>query len=76
MVAIKRVTDSVKTPAEKAPEPEMGYDPIPAERYFSKEFMDLEWERMWTKCWLVGCREEEIVSVPRRSCLWLVTSAV
>jgi len=63
MVAITRVKESVKTPAEKAPEPNLGSEPIPQERYISKEFMDLEWERMWTKVWLIGCREEEIPEV-------------
>ena len=47
MVAITRVTESVQTPAEKAPEPDMGDEVIPRERYISKDFMDLEWERMW-----------------------------
>jgi phenylpropionate dioxygenase-like ring-hydroxylating dioxygenase large terminal subunit len=60
MVAIVRVKESVYTPAEKAPEIEMGEAVIPKDRYISKEFMQLEWERMWTKVWLIGCREEEI----------------
>jgi phenylpropionate dioxygenase-like ring-hydroxylating dioxygenase large terminal subunit len=60
MVAITRVTESVQTPAEKAPEPDMGDEVIPRERYISKDFMDLEWERMWTKVWLIGCREDQI----------------
>ncbi|MGE0666487.1 MAG: SRPBCC family protein [Sphingomonadales bacterium] len=63
MVAIVRVKESVYTPAEKAPEIEMGDVVIPKERYISPEFMKLEWERMWTKTWLVGCREEEIPEV-------------
>jgi phenylpropionate dioxygenase-like ring-hydroxylating dioxygenase large terminal subunit len=60
MVAITRVKESVYTPAEKAPEPNMGNEIIPKERYISKEFMQLEWDRMWSKVWLVGCREQEI----------------
>ena len=60
MVAITRVKESVHTPAEKAPEPNMGNEIIPKERYISKEFMQLEWDRMWSKTWLVGCREQEI----------------
>lgn len=60
MVAITRLQEGFGTPNEKAPEPDMGHEPIPADRYISKEFMQLEWERMWTKSWLVGCREEEI----------------
>ena len=38
-----------KTPAQKEPDPDLGYDFIPKERYTSKEFMELEWERLWTK---------------------------
>ncbi len=60
MNAIARVTKDVWTPAAKAPEPDLGNALIPASRYTSKEFMRLEWQRMWTKVWLVGCREEEI----------------
>jgi phenylpropionate dioxygenase-like ring-hydroxylating dioxygenase large terminal subunit len=63
MVAIVRVGQSVVTPAEKAPEPELGAALIPKERYTSSEFMRLEWERMWTKVWLIGCREDEIPEV-------------
>ena len=43
-----------KTPAQKEPDPDLGYDFIPKERYTSKEFMELEWERLWTKVWLMG----------------------
>ncbi|MBI1179305.1 MAG: Rieske 2Fe-2S domain-containing protein [Alphaproteobacteria bacterium] len=60
MVAISRVKESVRTPAEKAPEPNLGSEVIPKQRYTSTDFMNLEWERMWTKVWLVGCREDEI----------------
>ena len=63
MNAITRVTKDVWTPAAKAPEPDLGDALIPASRYTSREFMKLEWERMWTKVWLMGCREEEIPDV-------------
>ncbi len=42
------------TPAEKAPDPDLGHDIIPAARYTSPEYMKLEWDRMWTKVWLLG----------------------
>ena len=42
------------TPTEKAPDPSLGGDPIAKERYTSTDFMRLEWERMWTKVWLLG----------------------
>ena len=52
-----------KTPTEKAPEPFMGTQLIPKERYTSKEFMELEWERMWTRVWNMAGRESDIPSV-------------
>ncbi|MBI1181176.1 MAG: Rieske 2Fe-2S domain-containing protein [Alphaproteobacteria bacterium] len=63
MVAIVRVKESIGTPVEKSVEPAMGNDIIPHDRYISKDFMKLEWERMWSKVWLIGCREEEIPEV-------------
>lgn len=48
------------TPAEKAEDPDLGYELIPAERYTSAEFMKLEWERVWTKVWLLGGRSCDI----------------
>src|SRR3546814_6637529 len=48
------------TPAWKAEDPELGHDIIPAERYTSEAFMKLEWERIWTKVWLVGGRSDDI----------------
>ncbi|MBV8559199.1 MAG: Rieske (2Fe-2S) protein, partial [Acidimicrobiia bacterium] len=35
-------------------------DLIPKERYISREFLDLEMERLWPHVWQVACREEEI----------------
>ena len=53
---VKRVApaNSPHTPAEKAPDPDLPYDLIPKERYTSREFMQLEWEKIWTKVWLLG----------------------
>jgi phenylpropionate dioxygenase-like ring-hydroxylating dioxygenase large terminal subunit len=33
---------------------------VPRERFISREFHDLEMEKMWTKVWQMACREEEI----------------
>ena len=33
---------------------------IPAERYISRDFMELEWEHVWTKVWLLGGRSDDI----------------
>ncbi|MBV9043475.1 MAG: aromatic ring-hydroxylating dioxygenase subunit alpha [Acidimicrobiia bacterium] len=35
-------------------------DLIPKERYISREFLDLEMERLWPRVWQIACREEEI----------------
>ena len=42
------------TPMVKAPEPALAYVPIPKQRYTSREFARLEWERMWTRVWLLA----------------------
>lgn len=48
------------TPMEKAPNPDLGYELIPKERYTSPEFACREWERMWTKVWLLAGRESDL----------------
>ena len=48
------------TPVEKSEDPDLGYGMIPAKRYTSVEFMKLEWERIWTKVWLLGGRSDDI----------------
>ena len=35
-------------------------DPITNDRYFSKDFMAKEWDKMWTKVWLIAGREVQI----------------
>lgn len=62
-VRVKRVdpeTCTGGTPAGKAPDPQLGTDKISIERYTSRAFMRLEWERMWTKVWLLGGRTSDI----------------
>lgn len=36
---------------------------IPRERYVSREFFDLEMEKLWGHVWQIACREEEIPRV-------------
>ena len=36
---------------------------VPKERYTSREFFDLEMERLWPRVWQVACREEELLEV-------------
>ena len=35
-------------------------DPITNDRYFCKDFMNKEWNYMWTKVWLIAGREVQI----------------
>jgi phenylpropionate dioxygenase-like ring-hydroxylating dioxygenase large terminal subunit len=35
-------------------------DPIDRERYFTREFMEREWEHMWTKIWHIAGRENQL----------------
>ena len=44
------------TPCSKEPDPDLPTGIIDQRRYTSPEFMKLEWERMWTKVWLVAGR--------------------
>jgi phenylpropionate dioxygenase-like ring-hydroxylating dioxygenase large terminal subunit len=48
------------TPMERAPAPNLDYVPIPKERYTSREFAQLEWDRMWTRTWLCAGRESDL----------------
>ena len=48
------------TPATKAPDPDLGSAMVPKERYISPEFMEREWDHIWSKVWLLGCREDQI----------------
>ena len=52
-----------RTPTEKAPEPKLGTELIPKERYISPEFMELEWDRLWTKVWNMAGRLQDIPEV-------------
>jgi phenylpropionate dioxygenase-like ring-hydroxylating dioxygenase large terminal subunit len=45
---------------ERAPDPRLGSDPIPKTRYTSSDYARLEWERMWTKVWLMAGRVSDI----------------
>src|SRR5689334_18564718 len=40
-----------------------GSDVIPRERFTSREFLDLEIERLWTRVWQVAGRVEELPAV-------------
>jgi phenylpropionate dioxygenase-like ring-hydroxylating dioxygenase large terminal subunit len=36
---------------------------IPAERYFSRAYMEREWDRMWTRVWLLGAHVSALPQV-------------
>jgi phenylpropionate dioxygenase-like ring-hydroxylating dioxygenase large terminal subunit len=59
---VKRVApeQSPVTPCAKEPDPELGHDLIRKERYTTPEFMQLEWERIWKKVWLLGAVESDL----------------
>ncbi len=54
---IERFADpqTSKTPVQKEPDPRLGHARIPASRYTSPDIARQEWERLWTKTWLMGC---------------------
>ena len=45
---------------EKAPEPPIAGAGIAGERYWSPEFAQLEWDRMWTKVWQIAGRVDQL----------------
>ena len=59
---VRRVAaaDSPVTPVEPTADPDLGHARIRKERYTSAEFMRLEWERIWTKVWLLGGCEQDL----------------
>jgi phenylpropionate dioxygenase-like ring-hydroxylating dioxygenase large terminal subunit len=59
---VKRVApeQSPVTPAGKEPDPDLGHELIRKERYTSAEFMQLEWERIWKRVWLLGAMESDL----------------
>ncbi len=59
---IERFADpqASKTPVQKEPEPDLGTDIIPKERYTGEAFRQLEWDHLWTKVWQMGCWEGDL----------------
>src|SRR6059036_2839960 len=35
---------------------------VPKERYVSRDFLELEMERLWPRVWQIACREEEVAN--------------
>lgn len=45
---------------DKVAEPKLGNAPITSDRYWSRDFMEREWEQMWTKVWLIAGLESQL----------------
>ncbi|MBI1182446.1 MAG: Rieske 2Fe-2S domain-containing protein [Alphaproteobacteria bacterium] len=56
----KHTADWYAAPPARWPQPVLKGHTIPGYRYTSKAFADQEWEKMWTKTWLLLGREDEI----------------
>ena len=54
------MAESLRTPMERAPRPDLGTEPIPKTRYTSPEYARREWDRMWTRVWLMAGRESDV----------------
>ncbi|NCF17765.1 MAG: Rieske 2Fe-2S domain-containing protein [Haliea sp.] len=52
------VPDSLRTSTDTY----LGSEDLPVSRYVSREFHDLEVERMWNRTWQVVCRETELAN--------------
>lgn len=59
--------DAIKRPklldTSKVPDPVLGDAPLTGERYYSKEYMQKEWDKLWTKTWLIAGLDAQIPKV-------------
>jgi len=44
----------------RKPIPQIGWTRIDGERFHSREFMEREWQHIWSKTWNIGCRVSEL----------------
>ena len=51
---MNKPADFVFTPTTKAPEPELGFERIPVDRYTDPVFLKLEDDCIWSKTWLLA----------------------
>ena len=47
---------------DKQPEPALRHTPIAPDRYFSREFMQREWDRIWTRTWQIAGLERQLAA--------------
>jgi len=50
------------TPCEKAPDPELGHDPLDKERYLSTEWAAREWRQVFERCWLYALPAADVAA--------------
>jgi phenylpropionate dioxygenase-like ring-hydroxylating dioxygenase large terminal subunit len=69
MALIEKDLEAIKAPERdflapkflpRKPIPDLGLERIEAERFFSEEFMEQEWEHIWTKTWQLALHESEL----------------
>ena len=41
----------------RKPIPDLGHDKLDGERFYTQDFMQKEWDSIWTKTWQLVCRE-------------------
>lgn len=47
----------------QGPVPDIGTDPVPAGNYTDPAFFQQEVDKLWSRCWQMACREEDIPNV-------------
>lgn len=55
--------DDIRQPladTSKQPEPILRGTPITPERYYAKDFMDREWDKIWTRTWQIAGLQREL----------------
>jgi phenylpropionate dioxygenase-like ring-hydroxylating dioxygenase large terminal subunit len=60
MTASPSPPGTLRTPMERAPRPDLGTSLVPKERYTSPDYARLEWERLWTRTWLLAGLESDL----------------
>jgi phenylpropionate dioxygenase-like ring-hydroxylating dioxygenase large terminal subunit len=60
-MASEGLTDKLPpTPMERAQAADLGHDLIPKDRYTAPAYKTLEWDRMWTRTWLMAGFESDL----------------
>lgn len=55
-----RETNRQLADVSKQPEPRLRGNPITPERYFSRDYMEREWDKIWTRTWQIAGLEREL----------------